>query len=431
MATLFPIPENHPQRFRLHNEVHARPAIILQLPIVASHFALTLTPEQKILSRQHIALLCDRYGVMPPKEEADHFSCTFDGFQFHWEQHGEFSTYAFYVQEVPTDDPFSKPALKHVPVDWLANLPGSTMVAVHTAIIAWADDLHNISHYSSFFAGNDLIGAEVAGGAAIAYTDFRIHLDGFSRFLILDKGLKPQQAGRLLQRLFEIEVYRVMALMAFPLARNMTPKLNKSDLQLSNITHRMAQSSANDQDLLDELTNLAAEVENCISTTYSRFDAASAYHQLVEQRIKDLREIRIQGLQTIGEFMQKRMEPAINTCLTTASRFTMLSERISNAGHLLRTRVDMTIERQNQALLTSMDKRAKIQLRLQETVESLSIVAISYYAIGLIYYFAKALYVTGLTIKPEIITGVAVPFVIVFVTILTRRLHKFIQNVEH
>lgn len=431
MATLFPIPENHPQRFKLHNEVHARPAIILQLPVNASHFALTLTPEQKIQSRLHLASLCDRYGVMPPKEEADHFSCNFDSFQLHWEQHGEFSTYAFYVREVPNDDPFSKPALKHVPVDWLANLPGTTLVAAHAAIIRDTEELYNINNVSSHFAGNDLIGSEVTGGAAIAYTDFRIHLDGFSRFLILDRSLKPQQAGRLLQRLFEIEVYRVMALLAFPMARKMVPKLNKSDQQLSGITHRMAQSNADDQELLDELTNLAAEVENCISTTYSRFDAANAYHQLVEQRIKDLRETRIQGLQTIGEFMHKRMEPAINTCLSTAGRFTLLSERISNAGHLLRTRVDMTIERQNQALLTSMDRRAKVQLRLQETVESLSVVAITYYTIGLIYYLAKALYANGLSIKPELIAGASIPFVIIIVAILTRRVHKIIQNDEH
>lgn len=175
---------------------------------------------------------------------------------------------------------------------------------------------------------------------------------------------------------------------------------------------------------------MAAEVEKSASD-HSRFDAANAYHQLVEQRIKDLRETRIQGLQTIGEFMQKRMEPAINTCLSTANRFTLLSERISNAGDLLRTRVDMTIERQNQALLTSMDKRARIQLRLQETVESLSIVAISYYTLGLIYYLAKGLYLAGLPIKAEIITGIAVPVVVILVTLLTRRLHKFIQNVDH
>lgn len=431
MAILFPIPENHPQRFRLHNEVHARPAIYLQLPVNASHFALTLTPEQKLQSRQHLNSLCERYGIMPPKEDADHFSCNCDRLQFHWEQHGEFSTYTFYAQEVPTLDPFSEPALKHVPVDWLANLPGTTLVAVHASIIQHSVELQDRDGLANYFAGNDLIGSEVAGGAAVAYTDFRIHLDGFSRFLILNKDLQPRQAGRLLQRLFEIEVYRVMALLAFPIARKMALKLNKNDQLLSNITHQMTQADSNDQALLDELTNLAAGVENCISTTYSRFDAANAYHQLVEQRIKDLRETRIQGLQTIGEFMQKRMEPAINTCLSTANRFTLLSERISNAGDLLRTRVDMTIERQNQALLTSMDKRAKIQLRLQETVESLSIVAISYYTLGLIYYLAKGLYNAGLPIKAEIITGIAVPIVVILVTLLTRRLHKIIQNVDH
>lgn len=432
MSVLFPIPENHPQRFKLHNEVHARPSIVLNPPISATLFALSHTPEQKSLIRRHLAVLCERYGVAQPKDEADHFIFSFDNFQLQWEQHSEFSTFAFYVtqQHMSAPDPFQSPALKQVPVDWLANLPGSTLIAVHAAIIDENAAQTYSDNIADFFVGNDVIGSEVTGGAAIAYTDFRIHLDGFSRFLIINKNLKPQQAGRLMQRLFEIEVYRVMALLAFPIARNLVPELNRSDRQLSNITQRMARPDANDQALLDELTALASEVENSISNNYFRFDAANAYYKLVEQRIRDLRETRIQGLQTIGEFMQKRMEPAIKTCLSTANRYTLLSERISNAGHLLRTRVDMIIEKQNQALLTSMDKRAQMQLRLQQTVESISIVAISYYSIGLIYYLAKALFILGLPIKPELLTGFSVPIVLAGVAWLTRRIHRMIEDLH-
>lgn len=426
MTTLFPIPENHRQRFSLHNEVHARSPITLNLPVRASHLTLLLSTEEKKHECSHLASLCERFGIMPPKKDADHFSARLGMFQIRWEQHDEFSNYTFYVQNV-LPDPFAEPALTQVPVDWLNNLPGSIMVAAHASILP-APETIDLEILAKHFAGNSIIGAEMTGGAANAFTDFRIHVDGFSRFLILDKGLKPEQAGRLIQRLFEIEVYRVLALRAFPIAKKLSLELNKADKDLYTITSAMSQPDSNDAELLDELTTLAAAVENHISSTHFRFDGASAYYKLVTQRIKDLREVRIQGIQTIGEFMKRRLEPAIYTCQSTANRFALLSERISNASQLLRTRVDIAIERQNQDLLSSMNRRAKIQLRLQETVEGLSIVAITTYVTSLIHSIVKALKEAGFDIKPDLIAGLSIPVVILFVALSVRRIHKMIQK---
>ncbi len=429
MTSLFPIPENHEQRFSLHNEVHARPPITLTLPITSTFLALSLNSEEKKQERLHLAKLCDRYGINSPKEDASHFSATFDSFKMSWEQHTEFSSYSFYVQN-NSEQPFSKPALEQVPLDWLSKLPGNTVVAAHASIVdANTPAVASSESISSFFAGNCVVGAEVTGGAARAFTDFKIHADGFSRFLILNYQLKPGQAGRLFQRLFEIEVYRVMALLAFPIAKQLSPDLNQADQQLLSITSSMAQSRGNDSELLDELTTLAAEVENNISTHQYRFAAASAYYSLVEQRIEDIREQRIQGIQTIGEFMKRRLEPAINTCQSTSKRFNSLSKRINNASQLLRTRVDMTIERQNQALLTSMDLRAKMQLRLQETVEGVSIVAITSYIVGLISLMTKAANTSEqININPTLATGLSIPVVLILVAWAVRRIHKKIHT---
>ena len=429
MTQIFHIPDNHPQRFKLHNEVHARAPIVLKLPVRSTFLALSLTGEEKKQEQAHIAKLCDRYDVNPPKEDSSHYSATLDSFQIRWEQHAEFSSYSFYVQNT-SEQPFSNLALEQVPVDWLNQLPGKIMVAAHASIIEEDNDsVTNAESISALFSGNPIVGAEVTGSAARAFTDFKIHADGFSRFLIVDHHLKSGQAGRLLQRLFEIEVYRVMALLAFPIARQLVPELNKADKQLLTITNAMAQSDSNDGELLDELTTLAAEVENNISTHQYRFTAASAYYNLVEQRIEDLREVRIQGIQTIGEFMKRRLEPAVNTCQSTSSRFSLLSKRINNASQLLRTRVDITIERQNQALLTSMDLRAKMQLRLQETVEGLSIVAITSYVVSLIGAMVKAANTTDwVNLNPALITGLSIPVVLILVALAVRRIHKKIHK---
>ena len=349
MTTLFQIPQNHPQRFVLHNEVHARASSILSLPVRASYLALSLSSEEKALERRHLKALCERFGVTPPDNDADHFSANFDAFQMSWEQHGEFSTYSFYAYD-SDGEPFSDPALKKVPVDWLSRINGQVIVAAHASVVSAADvnyqDEMDLSPLMAYFAGNPIVGSKVTGGAAAVFTDFRIHVDGFSRFLVVNHNLRTAQAGRLLHRLFDIEVYRVMALLAFPIARKLYPELKKADRQLYTITNSMTQPDNDDAKLLDELTALAAEVENHISTHQFRFAAASAYYQLVGQRLSDLREVRIQGIQTLGEFMKRRLEPAMTTCNSVSHRFTLISERVSNASQLLRTKVDILIERQ-------------------------------------------------------------------------------------
>ncbi|NOT85986.1 MAG: DUF3422 domain-containing protein [Methylococcaceae bacterium] len=431
MTTLFPLPDNHPQRFVLHNEVHARASLILNLPVQASHLALLLSNDEKLQERKHLITLCERFGVAPPEKEVDHFTATFNAFQIRWEQHGEFSTYSFYVHDTPKV-PFSDSALKQVPVDWLSQLSGQVIVAAHATIIAATDidykEDADLASLSTHFANNPVIGSKVTGGAASVFTDFRIHVDGFSRFLIINQGLRTEQAGRLLQRIFEIEVYRVMALLAFPIARKLYPALKKSDRQLYTITNAMTQPESKDAELLDELTTLAAEVENHISSNHFRFAAASAYYQLVEQRVSDLREVRIQGIQTLGEFIKRRLEPAINTCTSLSHRFTLLSERVSNASQLLRTKVDIIIERQNQGLLASMALRAKMQLRMQQMVESISMVAITYYAASLIGKIAEALHTLGWHLNPGLIEALSIPFIIIIIAISSKRIHKIITD---
>ena len=431
MTTLFPLPENHPQRFKLHNEVHARASFILSLPVRASYLAVMLNAEEKIQERQHLNMLCERFAVAPPDKETDHFNATFDAFQMSWEQHGEFSTYSFYAYEA-LEEPFGDPAMNKVPLDWMSQINGQLLVAVHASIVNAQDvgyqDDTDLSPLSAYFAGNPIVGCKATGGAASVFTDFRIHVDGFSRFLIINHHLRTAQAGRLLHRLFDIEVYRVLALLAFPIARTLYPALKKADRQLYTITNAMTQPQNNDAILLDELTGLAAEVENHISTNHFRFAAASAYYRLVGQRLTDLREERIQGIQTLGEFIKRRLEPAMNTCESISYRFTLLSERVSNASQLLRTKVDIIIERQNQGLLASMALRAKMQLRMQQMVEGISMVAITYYAASLIGKIAEAIHAMGWHINVELVEGVSIPFILVLIGLGSKRMHKIIAN---
>jgi uncharacterized membrane-anchored protein len=413
------LPPDHPQRLSLADEVHARPPEPLETPSRATYVALLLSPDERAREWAHIAALCEGFGVAPPAAGATQFSAQLGPVRFKWERHGEFSSFTLFAPGLSAR-PFSEPASGLLPAGWLASLPGSTLVAAHAKLIAASAPL-DADALAAHFGANIVVGSEVGEGAGLAYTDFRIHGDGFARLLLCDRRFTPRQAGRMLQRLFEIEAYRMMALLALPIARRQSPRTVEIEHALSALTSQIAAEGGDDEALLQSLTHLAAEIESEITHSQFRYGACRAYHALVVTRIAELREARLPGTQTIDEFMTRRLSPAVETCATAARRLRDLSERVAQISSLLSTRVDIKRERQNQALLASMDRRAKLQLRLQQTVEGLSLAAIVYYVVGLVGYAAKAGKAGGLAIEPDLLVGLAVPVVALGMMLLLRR----------
>jgi len=427
-SSIFGINE-YSNRIKLHNELHARPHELLSVPIQVSQLALLSDSNLVMNELKLIAQLCDRYSVSPPATDARHFSAEFSSFHFTWERHTEFSMYTFFVS-MPFDMPFSEPAINYVAKEWLESLPGEVIAATHLAIEHKTRAHRSLDDLSMLFASNTVIGAKVTAGSAVVWTDNTIHPDGFARILVQDIDLRRRQAGRLVQRLLEIETYRMMALIPVEMARNYLPELARFDQQLAQLTSNNCglQSHAGEQQLLDQLTRLAAEIESIAAITNQRFNASAAYYKIVKMRITELREQRIQGLQMFHEFMEQRLAPAMATCDAVNSNLELLSTRVSRASALLRTRVDITMEGQTRDLLASMDKRAKLQLRMQETVEGLSIVVLSYYLLGITGYALKAFKSVGVPVHIDISTGIAIPIVLGIVFISVRKLRRQAAN---
>jgi len=419
-------PAGHPQRINLAHEVHARPYEAHETPLRATYLALVAPPEARAAELARVAELCARFGAPGPAPDASHFRAELGPCRIRWERHTEFSSYAVYTRG---DDapPFSTTALAALPEGWAASLPGKLVFAGHAELVRAGAAAPEPGDYSALFAGNDLVGSEVGDGAAAVLTDFRVHDDGFSRFVVLDRALTRRRAGRVLQRLFEIESYRMMALLALPAARGAMGVLAEQERRLAEIISHIAEPrGADEPQLLKELTRLAAEVENLIASNQSRFRAARAYHDIVRGRIADLRERRITGLQTIDEFMTRRLGPAMETCESASRRELELSERVARASSLLSTRVDIVREEQNRQLLESMDRRARLQLRLQETVEGLSIAAITYYLVGLVGYAAKGLKAAGWPLDADLVMGASIPIVAVVAALGIRYVRRTI-----
>jgi uncharacterized membrane-anchored protein len=423
------LPADHPQRIELNDEVHARPPEPLIAPSRLSYLALLADSPQREAAWVAVCDLCRQYHVKPPEQRVLHFSADLGPFRLKWERHTEFVRFMF-VDDSIEDDPFACPAISVLPEHWVVSLPGHVIVAAHAALLR--SEKHEFDPNAidqRWFNGNVPVGAAISGGAVTALTDFRIHADGFSRHLLLDHGTTPWQAGRIAQRLLEIDTYRVMALLALPVARAAAPLLTASERELANITASLVSATeVAEPKLLDSLTQLEAEIEHQESQTRYRFAAADAYYELMRRRIDELREQRIQGLQTFREFTERRLAPAINTCRSVAARQESLSKRVTRATRLLSTRVDLTTEKQNQALLESMNSRARLQLRLQSTVEGLSVAAVTYYVSGLVGHAAEALRTAGAHVEPELATGISIPFVAIAVWFGVYRIRKAVHG---
>lgn len=422
------LPPNHAQRYALSNEIHARPPQEFTSPSRLSYIAIVYDPAViAVAAIEDLTKLSVIWGVQAPTASVTHYEASTATVHLKWERHTEFVTYTFSRHEA-FDEPFEATVIQDVNEEWLAGMSGTLLVGVHVAIEENHVFVPDLDAVLPHFNHNYVVGAKVAGGNAIALTDFRIHSDEFGRMLVMDLKLGKRQAGRTVQRLLEIETYRMAALLGLPVARETARTLGAAEHELAEIAALLAQQDATDEAaLLVRLTKLAATVESQVASTSFRFGASRAYYDLTKRRITELREERLSGVQTIEEFLDRRLAPAMATCSSIEKRLLDLSERIARASDLLRTRVDIEREQQNQALLASMNRRAKMQLRLQQTVEGLSIAAITYYVVSLVSYAAKALKNTGVPLSVEIVTGLSIPVVVCVLWFAARRLRKHIR----
>lgn len=415
----------HPLRQTLLHEAHARPFESLDSPLRVSHLVVQTGTSRRQEEVAHMARLCRQFAVMEPAEEAGHFILESPEFRLRWERHTEFSTYTVFVNGAETL-PFAKPAIALIPVSWLEKLPGELLSAMHVTLLGGAEFDDSEVSPMDILQPESLAGSYVAGGAARAWTDFIADKQGYLRFLVANDGLTAPQAGRLVQRLLEVETYRFMALLGFPLARELGPDVTDMERELGALMDRLATVSelSEERDLLAALSQLSARVERLMAKTNFRFSATAAYGTLVRRRLNALREQRIEGLSTLDEFMERRLAPALDTCVHMGERLERVSRRLSRAANLLRTRVDVALEAQNRDLLDSMNRRARLQLRLQQTVEGLSVVVMSYYTVSLIGYALRGAGTVGWIVSPDVLTALSIPVVIAVIAIGVRVLRR-------
>lgn len=417
------------ERQMLHAELNADIYELVSIPLQLSHLVLLSDRQWVGQERNLVIQLCERFGVKILNGNFDQLSVELGLFRLRWERHTEYSTYTFYGTG-PFDVPFAKPTISYVPRDWLASLPGEVLVATHIALDDRRRPSRSLSELATLFASNTVIGSKVSGGSASVWSDNQIHPDGFTRILIHDDNLRSRQVGRLVQRLLEIETYRMLAILPLTMTRDVIPQLEQYEDQLADliVSNQALNNIEDEQQLLVQLTGLASEIEKISAQSGHRFSASQTYHAIMQQRIAELREERIEGLQMLYEYRKQRVTSAMGTFDLVRSKLEILSLRVARATSMLRTRVDLSMESQIRDLLKSMNSRAYLQLRLQETVEGLSVVVLSYYLLGITGYGFKAAKAAGLDINVELMTGIAIPFVVAIVFLAIRRFRRMLSK---
>jgi uncharacterized membrane-anchored protein len=402
----------HPSRESLAGELHARPAIPIRAPARISRLAM-LAPD-RAAEEAHLAALCTRHGVEPPKPGATFFLADLGRIRLRFERHTEFTGWNFSADGADPADPFGEMPIAELPPEWLATLPGQAIAAVHVT-------LADAPAETSGFAPQSLCGASVAEGEALAFTDFRLHADGFTHILLAGCA-NPALAGRLAQNLWEIETYRQLALLALPAARAVGAKLaTVSDRLTALAAVRPEDDLTVERTALSELADVASDIEHANALTAERFSAAMAYYRLVQRRLAELGEAPVPGLPTLSRFLERRLDPAIATVTATGTRITALSTRAGRAVDLLRTRVALSQEAQAERQLAALAETGRAQLKLQQTVEGLSAAAISYYVLSVVGYALKPLPWDLAGLKGDAIVAALVPPVVGLTWYMLRR----------
>lgn len=399
----------HPLRAAILGELHARPFTPLPVPSRILHFAFDTSGARALADRANLATFCAARGLASPAASEKHHRAPFGTTILRWEQHSEFTTYTWEMPADPGGVPFHPDAASLAAPMQLVPQPGPLLVAV---------DLHLLAENpprttpERLFDRASLAVAENSDGVATYATDFQPGPSGFVRILVVVRDMDAERAGALVQRVVEVETYRTLALLGLPEAQRLAPSISASERRLVEVTEEMRRAGdlAGNRKLLDELTALAAEVEAGAAASVFRFGASVAYEKIVEQRLHTIGECKVGGLPTWTSFLARRMKPALRTCVTIENRQSSLSLKLARAANLLRTRVDVELEQQNQELLKSMNARTRLQLRLQTTVEGLSVAAITYYVVGLFSYLVKAAHDSGrMAAEPSIVTAAFIP----------------------
>lgn len=358
----------HPSRMELHDELHARPSLYFDGDANVWHVAVVRDVAAPRIPTELFGL----EGVKTTGNGRHGIANAGEGRRLKWEAHSEFVSLT-YIEPGLSDAAGGPPAQLQNVVDAIDGL----VIAAVLVIVRSGEPP------TSFGMEGDFVASKVGGGDAEVHSSFRLNEEGFVELHFFNRRLNAYRTGRMVRRLLEIETYRMMALLALPAAQEIVGGLPEFDRRLAALIEHLRAEEKVEKELLSEVTRLSSDILKLSAGARQRFGATKAYAEIVASRMAELREERVEQRQRVCTFIDRRFQPAIRFVQAAERRLTEITDRVGLASDLLRTSVQVQLEDQNAMLLRSMEERARVQVHIQQAVEGFSVIAISYYAVGL------------------------------------------------
>ena len=434
------------------DELHARPYIKLSNNLRVFHLAYLIKENDDKKSWAYLDKFLSKINFQNlPKEASKYWVAEGKDLIIRYECHTEFISltliYPNKIENKNKNKPklFDENFLRLLPTDFLKKFPGEHFLSSWIEMVP-SKHIFKPIDIEGYFYHDNFAGSNVAENGANVFMSFKSDRTnflgtGFRRVFIQNKNLRTRRTGRLLQRIVELETYQVLSLLGLPQVRQESLNLSNLEKQITEITKSVSRTAKKNLDKksirypdyqqdLNELSYVVAKIEEIDSSTNYRLSATAAYYKLVEQRITDLREDRLESFQTNKEFLSRRLQPAIRTSEAFSRRLESLATRAQRADNLVRTQIEMGVQIQNKDLLESMELRARAQLRLQETVESLSIVAITYYIVGLLSTLVDPINFDKFLISKAVFLALCVPIILVLIWFIAKMVRKKIDKIK-
>ena len=387
--------------------------------------------DSKVVKYVNKYLRSRKLSEMP--DTAKFYRVDLTGFALRIERHTEFLTISFVekglrVKSGISKNSFDESRLSHMPFKWAQNAPASLFHSIWVEVGGVPPINLSQSRMLKILDSRAVASNNFSENAAQVHFSFDIDSNGYSRVVIFNSSIEATRMGRVVQRVVEIETYRLLALLGLSAVKKYSGRLSSIEDVLNGLTSDLAKEikkpDGQVQPLLTILSSQAADVEDIYSRTSYRLAATKAYRGILTGRLERMQMTRLSGFQGVRGFLDRRMTPAMDSCTAFSDRLSSLSSRLNRAGALLRTQTELVIQRQNRDLLHSMDQRAKQQLRLQQTVERLSIAAVTYYGVGLVGYVASSLPIDQWGLTLTFIKALSVPLIAIAVWLGIRKVKE-------
>lgn len=425
------ISHEHPLRRMLSDELHARKFNNFPGTGRFIRYVYFTQGEDHILLRDINALL-KSLSLREMRDDEKFIRLEAESFAVRVERHTEFMSLSLIdIDHVPKtglrQGVYDEATYPHLPFAEIKQLGHPIFHAMWLEITQTSQTPPTSHMMEEALQGRSVAGANISSNGAQLYASFDIDAAGYSRLALYNDSIAEYRMGRVIQRIVELETYRLMALLSLPKVKHHSAALDEIEAELRLATTSLAKaqhqldSQAQFEDaetLLTQLTKLSAQSEQIYSQTSYRFAASRAYQDIIDARIASLNASRLDGFQSIGGFLAKRMMPAMQSMTAFSKRLDHLSGRISSVAQLQRSQTELSLQKQNRDLLTSMNERTFAQLRLQQTVEGLSLAAITYYGVGLVGYIAASV---PMGVSATVIKSLSVPVIALAAYLVIRR----------